>query len=89
MLEKMGCELSKLDKNICRKKETPKLHVDYIRKNGFSKYDKLMGIKYVAPEDSEDRSIDNHSSSINFGLINVESKSKSETSYKAFYQGLV
>ena len=26
----MGCELSKLDKNICRKKETPKLHVDYI-----------------------------------------------------------
>ena len=47
-----------------------------------------MGTKSVTPEDSEDRSIDDHSNSVNFGLVNLESKSKSETSYETFYQGL-
>ena len=84
----MGCEISKFDKKICKNAETPKVHVDYIRKHGFGKYDKLMGIQTVTSEDSEDRSIDDHSSSMNFGLVNLETKSESETSYDNFYEGI-
>ena len=84
----MGCEISKFDMKIVKYSETLKHHVDYICKHELGKYDKMMGIQAVTPRDSEDRSIDDHSSSMNFGIVNLETKSESETSYVSFYKGI-
>ena len=41
----MGCTIGKLDKNICERDETPKMHSKYMKKNGIEAYNALMVMK--------------------------------------------
>ena len=41
----MGCTCSKLNKDICKKDETTKMHIDYIKKNGLDAYYAIMGVE--------------------------------------------
>jgi len=84
----MGCELSKLDNRICKKSETHQTHVNFIKKHGMSKYNEVMGIGQDTPNESVDKSIDNHSSSFNLGLVNLESSSETESTTANVYEEL-
>ena len=58
------------------------MHSKYIKENGIDAYNTLMGIKHDEPGTK----LDNHSSTINLGLLNMESKTESDTKYE--YNGL-
>ena len=75
----MGCERSKFDKEICAKNETPEMHLKYIDKFGIQKYYEVMGMPL--PEAGKP-TIDDHSKTINLGLVNVDTKSETATSNK-------
>ena len=71
----MGCTLSKINPDICQRNETPEMHSNYIKENGIHCYNSLMGI-----EDNQlGTKLDDHSSTINLGLLNMESKTESDT----------
>ena len=78
----MGCTLSKINPEICQRNETSDMHSKYIKENGIDAYNTLMGIKHDEPGTK----LDNHSSTINLGLLNMESKTESDTKYE--YNGL-
>ena len=71
----MGCTKSKLDDNVCLKDKNTAMHVAYINKNGLENYYKAMGVEDV----SNHNTFKDNSSNLNLGLINIESKSKSDT----------
>ena len=60
----MGCTRSKLNKDICEKDETTKMHVDFIKKNGLDAYYAIMGVE----NDKTHNSFDDNSSNVNLGL---------------------
>ena len=74
----MGCTKSKLDDKVCLKDETTAMHVAYINKNGLQKYYEVMGVEDV----SNHNTFEDNSSNLNLGLINIESKSKSNIENK-------
>ena len=78
----MGCTLSKINHKICQRNETPEMHSKYIKENGLNSYNSLMGIEH----DQTGNKLDDHSSTINLGLLNMESKTESDTKYQ--YNGL-
>jgi len=84
----MGCELSKLNKKICKKSETAETHVDFIKEHGMAKYNEVMGIEPKMPRENVDKSIDNHSSSFNLGLVNLENSSETETTTANIYANM-
>ena len=73
----MGCTRSKLNKDICEKDEAPQMHANYIKEYGLDSYNSLMGIKH----DQTGTKLDDHSSTVNLGLINMESKTETDTKY--------
>ena len=77
----MGCTRSKLNHKICENSETDETHKRFIRENGLDAYYATMGYK----KDNA-HSMDDHSSTYNVGLLNFDSKSKSETENQ--YTGL-
>ena len=74
-LEKMGCKRSKLNNKICDNSETADTHKKIIKENGIDSYNRVMGF---AHEESGHK-MDDHSSTFNVGLLNLDNKSKSET----------
>ena len=70
----MGCTRSKLNNKICETSETDETHKRFIRENGLDKYYAVMGYK-----NKDAHSMDDHSSTINLGLLNFDNKSESET----------
>ena len=80
----MGCELSKLNKKICKKSETAKTHVDFIKEHGMAKYNEVMEIEPRMPYENIDKSIDNHSSSFNVGLVNLKTVARQRRPMQAF-----
>ena len=58
------------------------MHSKYIKENGIDSYNSLMGIE----DDQLGTKIDDHSSTINLGLLNIKSKTESYTKYE--YNGL-
>ena len=92
----MGCEISKLDKDVCKHSETAKTHVNYIKKHGMKKYNEIMELDGRMPYDNieeyqqglVDKSIDNHSKSYNLGLVNLENSSESETTTANIYANM-
>ena len=74
----MGCTQSKLNKDICEKDETPQMHANYIKEYGLDSYSALMGIE----NDKTLTKLDDHSSTVNLGLINMETKSETDTTYE-------
>ena len=73
----MGCERSKFDKEICAKNETPELHSKYIDQHGIQKYYEVMGMPLPA---AGKPTIDDHSKTINLGLVNVDTKTETTNS---------
>ena len=71
----MGCTRSKLNKDICLKDETTKMHMDFIKKNGLDAYYAIMGIE----SDTSHNSFDDNSSNVNLGLFNIETKNETDT----------
>ena len=84
----MGCELSKLNRNVCKHSETAKTHVDYIKEHGMAKYNKIMELDPRMPYENINKSIDDHSSSFNVGLVDLENSSETETSNASFYESV-
>ena len=78
----MGCTLSKINPYICQQNKTPEMHSNYIKENGIHSYNSLMEIE----DDKLGTKLDDHSSTINLGLLNMESKTESDTKYE--YNGL-
>ena len=74
----MGCTRSKLNKEICQKNETPEMHTNYIKEYGLDSYNSLMGIEH----NENGTKLDYHSSTLILGLINMESKSETDTRYE-------
>ena len=71
----MGCTRSKLNKDICEKDETTKMHIDYIKQNGLDANYAIMGVD----NDKSHNSFDDNSSNVNLGLFNIETKSETDT----------
>ena len=67
----MGCKRSKFDKDICEHDETPELHSKYIDKHGIQAYYEIMGMPMPA---AGKPTLDDHSKTINLGLVNVDTK---------------
>ena len=84
----MGCEISKLNEKICKKSETAKTHVDFIKKHGMAKYNEILKIEPSMPYENIDKSIDNHSKNYNLGLVNLETSSESETTTANIYANM-
>ena len=78
----MSCTRRKINPKICQQNETPEMHSKYIKENGLDSYNSLMGIKH----DQTGTKLDDHSSTVNLGLINMESKTESDAKYE--YNGL-
>ena len=75
----MGCTRSKLNKDICEKDETPEMHANYIKQYSLDSYYALMGVD----NDKTHTKMDDHSSTVNLGLINMETKSETDTTYES------
>ena len=75
----MGCTRSKLNKDICEKDETPEMHANYIKEYGLNSYYALMGID----NNKTHTKLDDHSFTVNLGLINIETKSETDTMYES------
>ena len=73
----MGYTRSNLNKDICEKDETPQMHANYIKEYRLNSYNALMGIE----NDKTLTKLDDHSSTVNLGLINMETKSETYTTY--------
>ena len=73
----MGCTRSKLNKDICEKDETPEMHAQYIKEFGLDSFYAIMGID----NNKTHTKMDDHSSTVNLGLINMETKSETDTMY--------
>ena len=73
--EEMGCTRSKLNNKICESSETSKTHKKYIREKGLDAYNKVMGFNHGVGR----HTMDDHSSTYNVGLVNLNNKSESET----------
>ena len=78
----MGCTRSKINPEIFQRNETPEMHSKYIKENGLDSYNSLMGIEH----DQTGTKLDDHSSTVNLGLINMENKTESDARCK--YNGL-
>ena len=74
----MGCTRSKINKDICEKDETPQMHANYIKEYRLDSYNALMGVD----NDKTHTKLDDHSSTVNLGLINMEMKSETDTMYE-------
>ena len=70
----MGCTRSKLNKDICLKDETTKMHMDFIKKNCLDAYYAIMGIE----SDKSHASFDDNSSNVNLGLFHIETKNETD-----------
>ena len=71
----MGYTCSKLNKDICEKDETTKMHIDFIKQNGLDAYYAIMGVE----NNKTHNSFDENSSNVNLGLFNIETKNETET----------
>ena len=54
------------------------MHASYINEYGLHSYNSLMGIEH----DENGTKLDDHSSTVNLGLINMETKSETDTKYE-------
>ena len=77
-LPRLNSSGSKFDKEVCAKNETPEMHSKFIDKFGLQKYNDVM----VMPLPEAGKTIDDHSKTINLGLLNVETKSETATTNK-------
>ena len=66
----MGCHKSKFDNSVCERDETPKMHQEFIKKNGLEAYYQIMGL----PKEVIQPGIEDKSQTFNVGLLNYESK---------------
>ena len=66
----MGCTVSKLDDSVCERDETPKMHQEFIKKNGLEAYNQVMGL----PKEVTQPGIEDKSQTFNVGLLSYESK---------------
>ena len=74
--------IQRAELGIFQKNETPKMPDSYIKEYGLDSYNSLMGIEH----NENGTKLDDHSSTVNLGLINMESKSETDTRYE--YSGL-
>ena len=54
------------------------MHANYIKQYGLNSYNALMGVD----NDKTHTKLDDHSSTVNLGLINMETKSETDTMYE-------
>ena len=65
----MGCTHSKLNKDICQKDETTKMHIDFIKQNGLDAYYAIMSIEN---EKTHNSFVDNSSNETDMEIENLE-----------------